>query len=73
MNLWFQPDNSSLKSITAAQERLNKRSGCNAAKILLVGVRSTNNIWCVIKFAIMTLGTEMTGMTRVTGITRISE
>ena len=58
-----------LKSVTAAQERLNKRSGCHAAKILPVGVRSTKNIW----FAIMTLGTEMTGLTRVTGITRMSE
>ena len=30
-----------LKSVTAAQERLDMRSGCHAAKILPVGVRGT--------------------------------
>ena len=33
-----------LKSVTAAQERLDMRSGCHAAKILLVGVSGTKNV-----------------------------
>ena len=33
-----------LKSVTAAQECLDMRSGCHAAKILLVGVRGTKNV-----------------------------
>ena len=36
-----------LKSVTAAQERLDMRSGCHAAKILPVGVRCTKNVWCL--------------------------
>ena len=36
-----------LKSVTAAQERLDMRSGCHAAKILPVGVRGTKNICCL--------------------------
>ena len=36
-----------LKSVTAAQERLDMRSGCHAVKILPVGVRGTKNIWCL--------------------------
>ena len=36
-----------LKSVTAAQERLDMRSGCHAAKILPVGVRGTKNVWCL--------------------------
>ena len=36
-----------LKSVTAAQERLDMRSGCHAAKILPVGVRGTKNDWCL--------------------------
>ena len=31
----------------AAQERLDMRGGCHAAKILPVGVRSTKNVWCL--------------------------
>ena len=34
-------------SVTAAQERLDMRNGCHAAKILLVGVRGTKNVWCL--------------------------
>ena len=37
-----------LKSVTAAQERLDMRSGCHAAKILPVGVRGTKSVWCLI-------------------------
>ena len=33
-----------LNCVTAAQERLDMRSGCRAAKILLVGVSGTKNI-----------------------------
>ena len=33
--------------MTAAQERLDMRSGCHAAKILPVGVRGTKNVWCL--------------------------
>ena len=36
-----------LKSVTAAQECLDTRSGCHAAKILPVGVRGTKNVWCL--------------------------
>ena len=36
-----------LKSMTAAQERLDRRSGCHAAKILPIGVRGTKNVWCL--------------------------
>ena len=36
-----------LKSVTAAQERLDMRSGCHAAKILPVGVRDTKHVWCL--------------------------
>ena len=36
-----------MKSLTAAQERLDMRSGCHAAKILPVGVRGTKNVWCL--------------------------
>ena len=36
-----------LKSVTAAQERLDMRSGCHAVKILAVGVRGTKNVWCL--------------------------
>ena len=36
-----------LKSVTAAQERLDMRSGCHSAKILPVGVRGTKNICCL--------------------------
>ena len=36
-----------LKSVTAAQERLDMRSGCHAEKILPVGVRGTKNVWCL--------------------------
>ena len=36
-----------LKSVTAAQQRLDMRSGCHAAKILPVGVRGTKNVWCL--------------------------
>ena len=36
-----------LKSVTAAQKRLGMRSGCQAAKILPVGVRGTKNVWCL--------------------------
>ena len=36
-----------LKSVTAAQERLDMRSGCHSAKILPVAVRGTKNIWCL--------------------------
>ena len=36
-----------MKSVTAAQERLDMRSGCHAAKILPVGVRGTKNVWCL--------------------------
>ena len=36
-----------LKSVTAAQERLDMRSGCQAAKILPVRVRGTKNVWCL--------------------------
>ena len=36
-----------LKSVTAAQERLDMRSGCHAEKILPVGVRGTKNAWCL--------------------------
>ena len=32
-----------LKTVTAAQERRDMRSGCHAAKILPVGVRVTKN------------------------------
>ena len=35
------------KSVTAAQERLDMRSGCHAAKILPVGVRGSKNVWCL--------------------------
>ena len=35
-----------LKSATTAQERLDMRSDCLAAKILPVGVRGTKNVWC---------------------------
>ena len=35
------------KSVTAAQERLDMRSGCHAAKILPVGVRGTKKDWCL--------------------------
>ena len=40
----FEPENSRLKSVTTAQECLDMRSGCHAAKILLVGVRGTKNV-----------------------------
>ena len=36
-----------LKSVTAAQERLDMRSGCHADKILPVGVCDTKNAWCL--------------------------
>ena len=36
-----------LKSVTAAQERLDMRSDCHTAKILPVGVRGTMNVWCL--------------------------
>ena len=36
-----------LKSVSAAQERLDVRSGCHAAKILPVSVRGTKNVWCL--------------------------
>jgi len=36
-----------LKSVTAAQERLDMRSGCHAAKILRVGVRGSKNVCCL--------------------------
>ena len=36
-----------LKSVTAAQERLDMRSGCHAAKILPVDVRGAKNVWCL--------------------------
>ena len=36
-----------LKSVTAAQERLDMRNDCHAAKILPVGVRGTKNVWCL--------------------------
>ena len=36
-----------MKSVTAAQERLDMRSGCHAAKVLPVGVRGTKNVWCL--------------------------
>ena len=36
-----------LKSVTAAQERLDMRSGCHATKTLPVGVRGTKNVWCL--------------------------
>ena len=36
-----------LKSVTAAQERLDMRSGCHAAKILPAGVRGTKIVWCL--------------------------
>ena len=35
-----------LKSVTAAQERLDMCSGFHAPKILPVGVRGTRNVWC---------------------------
>ena len=35
-----------LKSVTAAQECIDIRSGCHAAKILPVGVRGIKNVWC---------------------------
>ena len=36
-----------MKSVTAAQERLDMRSGCHAEKILPVGVGGTKKIWCL--------------------------
>ena len=36
-----------MKSVTAAQERLDMRSGCHADKTLPVGVRDTKNAWCL--------------------------
>ena len=33
--------------MTAAQEGVDMRSGCHAAKILPVGVRGTKNVWCL--------------------------
>ena len=33
--------------MTAAQERLDMRSGYQAAKILPVAVRGTKNVWCL--------------------------
>ena len=36
-----------LKFVTAAQECLDMRSGCHAAKILPVGFRGTKNVWCL--------------------------
>ena len=33
--------------MTAAQERLDMRSGRHAAKILPVGLRGTKNVWCL--------------------------
>ena len=36
-----------LKFLTAAQECLDMRSGCRAAKILPVGVRGTKNVCCL--------------------------
>ena len=36
-----------LKSVTAAQERLDMRNDCHAAKILPVGVHGTKNVWCL--------------------------
>ena len=33
--------------MTAAQERLDMRSGCHAAKILPVGVGGTKKVWCL--------------------------
>ena len=50
LNLWFQPENSRFEVrdlVTAAQERLDMRSGCHAAKILPVGVRGTKIVWCL--------------------------
>ena len=35
-----------LKSVTAAQERLDMRRGCHTVKIVPVGVRGTKNVWC---------------------------
>ena len=36
-----------LKSVTAAQGRLDMRSACHAAKILPVGVCGAKNVWCL--------------------------
>ena len=47
MSLWFQLRTRVLKTVTAAQERRDMRSGCHAAKILPVGVRVTKNAWCL--------------------------
>ena len=47
LNLWFQPENSRFEVRSAAQECLDMRSGCHAAKILPVGVRGTKNDWCL--------------------------
>ena len=44
-----------LKSVTAAQERLDMRSGCHAPKILPIGVRGTKNVCLVLKFPIISL------------------
>ena len=45
-----------LKSVTAAQERLDMRSGCHAAKILPVGVRGTKNVWCLSSLMLILAG-----------------
>ena len=34
-------------SVTAAEQRVDMRSGCHAEKILPVGVRGTKNVWCL--------------------------
>ena len=36
-----------LKSVIAAQERLDMRNDCNSARILPVSVRGTKNVWCL--------------------------
>ena len=53
-----------LKSVTAAQERLDMRSGCHAAKILPVGVRGTKNVWCLSSL-LSRYGREVMGENRV--------
>ena len=42
-----------LKSVTAAEERLDMRSGCHATKTLPVGVRGTKNVWCLSSLVIV--------------------
>ena len=48
LNLWFQPENLRFEVRSAAQECLDMRSDCHAAKILPVGVRGTKNVWCLV-------------------------